>query len=249
MKVPKSFLPEEDQGYLVISIKKPDGYNVYSLDKIFKQAYSIIASNKGVAHQIIIGGINIVEQIEQPNQGVIFARLKPWNERKGQGESAAEIIQDLQIKLLTIKDAQILVMNPPSIPGLSTVGGFQFVVQDKSYRGVSALAAAVDKMIEKSHGLTEIGFMVSNLNLASPSVYLDIDRNKASALKVSISDVYTALQSYYGSYFVNNFTKYGQVYRVLIQADANKRLNQQQISQIYIRNKDNKMVPLFIYRG
>jgi hydrophobe/amphiphile efflux-1 (HAE1) family protein len=244
MKVPKSFLPEEDQGYLVITIKKPDGYNVYSLDKIFEQAYSIISTNKGVAHQIMIGGTNIVEQINQPNQGVIFARLKPWSEREGEGGSAAEIIQDLQVKLMAIKDAQILVMNPPSIPGISTVGGFQFVVQDKSYAGVSALAAAVDKMIEKSHGLTEIGFMVSNLNLAAPSVYLDIDRNKASALKVSISDVYTALQSYYGSYFVNNFTKYGQVYRVLIQADSDKRLNQQQISQIYIRNQDHKMVPL-----
>ena len=244
VKIPKSFLPEEDQGYLVISIKKPDGYNVYSIDKIFEQAYSIISTNQGVEHQIMIGGTNIVEQINQPNHGVIFARLKSWKEREGKGLSASEIIQDLQTKLMAVKDAQIIVMNPPSIPGISTVGGFQFVVQDKSYAGVSELAAAVDKLIEKSHNLTEIGFMVSNLNLASPSVYLDIDREKASALKVSISDVYTALQSYYGSYFVNNFTKYGQIYRVLIQADSDKRLNQEQISQIYIRNQDKKMVPL-----
>lgn len=244
MKVPKAFLPEEDQGYLIINFRKPDGYNVYSMDKLFEKAYPIIASNKGVAHQIMIAGTNIIEQINQPNCGVIFVRLKSWDERDAMGLKASVIIKDLQQKLHAIKDAEILVMNPPSIPGLSTVGGFQFVVQDKAYLGVPYLAEMVDNLIQKSHGLKEINYLMSNLKLGAPSVYLDIDRVKAKALKVSISDVYTALQTYYGSYFVNNFTQYGQVYRVLIQAQPNKRINQDQISQVYIRNSDQKMVPL-----
>jgi hydrophobe/amphiphile efflux-1 (HAE1) family protein len=244
MKVPKSFLPEEDQGYLIINFRKPDGYNVYSMDKVFEQAYPIIASNKGVAHQIMISGTNIIEQINQPNAGVIFARLKSWDERDALGLSAPVIIQDLQKKLSQLKDVEILVMNPPSIPGLSTVGGFQFMVQDKAYLGVPYLAEMVDKLLEKSHDIKEIDYMFSNLHLGAPSVYIDIDRVKAKALKVNISDVYTALQTYYGSYFINNFTQFGQIYRVLIQAQPNKRMSQDQISNIYVKNTDNKMVPL-----
>jgi len=244
LKVPKSFLPEEDQGYLIITVKKPDGYNVYSLNDVFKKVYPIIASNPGVEHQIMIGGINIVEQINQPNQGVIFARLKAWNQRDSKRLTSAAIVKDLQQKLSEIKDVQIMVLNPPSIPGLSTVGGLLFMIQDKAYLGIPALAEAVDKMIEKSQHLREISYMVSNLSLSSPGVYLDINREKAKALKVNIADVYSALQSFYGSYFVNNFTQYGQVYRVLIQAQSEKRLNQEQISQIYVRSSDRKMVPL-----
>jgi HAE1 family hydrophobic/amphiphilic exporter-1 len=244
MNIPKAFLPDEDQGYLIINVKKADGYNVYALNKIFNQIYPIVANNKGINHQIMIGGLNIIEQISQPNQGVIFARLKKWSERDSAELSAANIIKTLQKDLSKIKDAEILVLNPPSIPGLATVGGMQFVIQDKGYLGAEALYQIVQKFIQKSRELTEISYLSSNLNLNSPSIYLEIDRERAKVLKVNIADIYLALQSYYGSYFVNNFTKYGQVYRVMIQAESNKRIDEKQLSELMIRNQDKKMVPI-----
>lgn len=243
-KIPKAFLPDEDQGYLIINLKKRDGYNVYSLDKIIDKIYPIIKKNKGVEHIITIGGLNIIEQINQPNQGVIFARLKKWSQRNDPSLSAVNIVKSLQQELSKIHGAEILVINPPGIPGLSTVGGLQFVIQDKGYLGAEALYHAVQSLIEKSRSLKEIKYLSSNINYNSPSVYLGINRERAKALKVNLNDIYTTLQTYYGSYFVNNFTKYGQVYRVLIQAQSDKRLSQTQLSELYVRNKDNKMVPM-----
>jgi hydrophobe/amphiphile efflux-1 (HAE1) family protein len=243
-KIPKTFLPDEDQGYLIINVKKPDGYNIYAINDIFQKIYPIVAANPGVEHQIMIGGLNIIEQINQPNQGVIFARLKPWHQRQSSGWSAAKIIQQLSSQLGMIPNADIMVLNPPSIPGLSTVGGLQFMLEDQAYRGVPALYDAVNGLMASLKSIKGLGFVTSNLNLNAPSLYLEINREHAKALKVNIADIYSSLQAYYGAYYVNNFTQFGQVYRVLIQADAKMRLDQKQLSQLYIRNQDNVMLPL-----
>jgi len=244
VKIPKTFLPDEDQGYIMINIKKPDGANIYAVNQVFAQIYPIIAKNPGIQHQVMIGGLNIVEQINQPNHGVVFACLKPWHLRQSEGWSATKIIQSLQKDLHQISDAEIMVFNPPSIPGLSTVGGLQFVILDEAYHGVPALYQAVETFLAKLLATSKFVFASSNLNLNTPAIYLEIDRMRAKAMKVNIGDIYTSLQAYYGSYYVNNFTQYGQVYRVLVQADSSMRLAQKQMSALYIRNQNHEMVPL-----
>lgn len=243
-QIPKAFLPEEDQGYLIINISKPDGYNVYSMEKIFSQIYQILQQTDGVSDAVEIMGLNIVDQINQPNNGVIFTILKPWEERSKNNLSSFKITKTLQAQLSKIPEAQITVMNAPSIPGLSTVGGFQFVIEDKNYQGTEKLYESVQELIKESRHEKGIAYMTSNFSLNNPALYLDIDRNKAKALKLSINAINQTLQAYFGAYFVNNFTNFGQVLRVMIQSKPNLRLKQDDLERVYVRNETGDMVPV-----
>lgn len=242
--IPKAFLPEEDQGYLIINVAKPDGYNVYSMEDIFSKIYQILKQTEGVSDAVEIIGLNIVDQINQPNNGVIFTILKPWEERGKNNLSSFKIAKTLQQKLSAIPEASIAVMNAPSIPGLSTVGGFQFVLEDKNYQGIEKLYENVQALIKEGNRQKGIAYMTSNISLKSPALFLDIDRNKAKALKLSINSINQTLQSYFGAYFVNNFTDFGQVLRVMIQSKPNLRLKQDDLEHIYVRNEKGEMVPV-----
>lgn len=243
-QIPKAFLPEEDQGYLIINVSKPDGYNVYSMEQIFSQIYQTLKKTDGVSDAVEIMGLNVVDQINQPNNGVIFTILKPWEERSKNNLSSFRIAKSLQQQLSTIPEAQITVMNAPSIPGLSTVGGFQFVIEDKNYQGTEKLYEAVQSLVKESRHEKDIAYITSNFSLKSPALYLDIDRNKAKALKVSINAINQTLQAYFGAYFVNNFTNFGQVLRVMIQSKPNLRLKQDDLERVYVRNETGDMVPV-----
>lgn len=243
-QIPKAFLPEEDQGYLIINVSKPDGYNVYSMEQIFSQIYQTLKKTDGVSDAVEIMGLNVVDQINQPNNGVIFTILKPWEERSKNNLSSFRIAKSLQQQLSTIPEAQITVMNAPSIPGLSTVGGFQFVIEDKNYQGTEKLYEAVQSLVKESRHEKGIAYITSNFSLKSPALYLDIDRNKAKALKVSINAINQTLQAYFGAYFVNNFTNFGQVLRVMIQSKPNLRLKQDDLERVYVRNETGDMVPV-----
>ena len=243
-QLPQSFLPDEDQGYLIIVVKKPEGHNVYSMEKTFAEISPIIKNTEGVSDMVQIAGVNILDQINQPSAGVMFTVLKPWDERTSPSLQSKRIALTLQNKLSHIADAQILVMNPPSIPGLSTVGGVQFTIQDKNYEGVKKLHQAVSHFVKVANRTPGIAYLMSNLALETPGFYLDINREKAKSLKLGMNQINQTIQSYFGAYFINNFTKYGQVLRVVAQADGSNRLNQEQLDQIYVRNTDGKMVPL-----
>ncbi len=242
--IPKAFLPEEDQGYLIVNVSKPDGYNVYSMDSIFTQIYKILKETEGFSDAVEIMGLNIIDQINQPNNGVIFVVLKPWEERSKSGLSAFKIASELQKKVSSIPNVSINIMNAPSIPGLSTVGGFQFVLEDKNYLGVEKLHEAALALSKEAYKEKGIAHIASNMSVRNPALYLDIDRNKAKALKVNINYINQTLQSYFGAYFVNNFTDFGQVLRVMIQAKSNLRLSQDDLERVYVRNQDGNMVPV-----
>lgn len=242
--IPKAFLPEEDQGYLIVNVVKTDGYNVYALRKIFSQVYQVLKKQPGVNSAVEIMGLNIIDQINQPNMGVIFAVLDPWHQRAKQHLSSFKIAQALQYKLAQIPNAYISVINAPSIPGLSTVGGFQFVLEDKHYLGIEKLSAAIEALKKAASQTPGIAYLASNMSLNAPGLFLEIDRNKARALQLNISAINQTIQAYFGSFFVNNFTDFGQVLRVMIQAKANARLTQNDLEKIHVRSQDGNMVPL-----
>ncbi|NBX84263.1 MAG: efflux RND transporter permease subunit [Gammaproteobacteria bacterium] len=242
--IPKSFLPDEDQGYLIIVYQKKDGYNFYGLQNSFKKIASVIDKAAGVKHHVSIMGLNIIDQIIQPNDGVIFVILDNWKKRESQGLTSSVIMQKLQTELWKIPDLKVLVLPPPSIPGLSTVGGFQFVIEDRSFLGLQKLNDVIHQFLNEGRKVPEIAYMMSNLSMDTPAMYLDLNRQKAKALKVSIGQVYQTLQAYLGSYYVNNFTQFGQIFRVMLQAKSSSRLNQDQLSQMYVRNANGDMIPL-----
>lgn len=242
--IPKAFLPEEDQGYLIINVSLPDGYNVYAMEKTFAQIDKILKANKGISDTVEIMGINIIDQINQPNNGVIFAVLKPWEKRAKENLSSFEVSKSLQKQLLVIPNSKINVMNAPSIPGLSTVGGFQFVLEDKNFQGIEKLYEGVQALLKASNNQKDIAYISSNMSINTPALYLDIDRNKAKALKINVNYINQTIQSYFGAYFINTYTDFGQVLRVMIQAKPQFRLSQDDLEKVYIRNQDNQMVPL-----
>ncbi len=210
--LPTDFLPEEDQGYFIVVVKGPDASSLYRTQQTVKKALKIIQSTEGVADTITINGYNVIDSINQPDTAVVFVILKPWSERNAPDLSATALMKKLQDQFAGINEAIIGVVNAPTIPGLGSVGGFQFEVEDVNNLGVTHLAAATNKLVAAANKRPELQKLFSDLTVNVPQLYLDIDRTKAKALKVSINSLLGTLQTYLGSYYVNNFTKYGQTY-------------------------------------
>jgi len=242
--LPTGFLPEEDQGNLIIVVKGPNASSLYRTQDTVKKVLKILGNTKGVAHTISINGYNIIDSINQPDTAVIFTILTPWSDRTSESLSANAIMKKLQKEFMGINDAIIGVMNPPTIPGLGSVGGFQLEIEDINNAGVESLASVVNQFVAEGNNRPEIHGLFSDLTVAVPQLYLNIDRTKAKALKVSITDLLITLQTYLGSYYVNNFTKYGQTYRVMVQAEGTTRAEVTDISKLYVKSAEDKMVPL-----
>ena len=151
--------------------------------------YQVLKNQPGVNSAVEIMGLNIIDQINQPNMGVIFAVLDPWHQRAKQHLSSFKIAQALQYKLAQIPNANISVINAPSIPGLSTVGGFQFVLEDKHYLGIEKLSAAIEALKKAASQTQGIAYLASNMSLNAPGVFLEIDRAKARALQLNINTI------------------------------------------------------------
>ncbi|RUR17197.1 multidrug efflux RND transporter permease subunit [Legionella sp. km535] len=242
--LPTGFLPEEDQGYFITVVKGPDASSLYRTEETVKKALKILSSTEGVANIISINGFNIIDGINQPDTAVLFVILNPWSERTTPELSAEGIMKKVQAQFNNINDARIGVVNAPTIPGLGSVGGFQLEIEDVNNQGVEQLAAVVNQFVEEANKDPAIGGLFSDLSTQVPQLFLNIDRTKAKALNVSINELLVTLQTYLGSYYVNNFTKYGQTYRVMVQAEGNSRAEVTDISKLYVKSDTGAMVPL-----
>ncbi|WP_419420898.1 efflux RND transporter permease subunit [Legionella sp. D16C41] len=243
-RLPTSFIPDEDQGYFMVILKGPDGSSLYRTEQTISKVQALLGKTPGIASSIAVNGYNVIDSINEPDSAVIFVILKPWEERKTAELSAFGIMAKLQKQFNNINEAMIFTANAPAIPGLGSVSGFQLEVEDRSYQGVEFLAKAVDKMVAEANKRPELKSLFSNLNTKVPQFYLDIDRTKAKALDVSISSLLITLQTYLGAYYVNTFTKYGQTYRVQIQAEGTAREETADITKLYVKSNKGNMVPL-----
>ncbi|MCE3044770.1 efflux RND transporter permease subunit [Legionella sp. 16cNR16C] len=242
--LPEGFIPEEDQGYFIIVVNGPDGSSLYRTEETVKKVVDLLLKTEGVAHVISINGFNIIDTIDQTNNAAIIVTLTPWSERTAPDLSVQSIIKKTQQQLNLFDDAVIEAINAPAIPGLGTVGGFQLEVEDRNNLGVQALAKAVNQLVEEGNKRPELKGLISDLNVNVPQLYLDIDRTKAKAMNVSITNLFVTLQTYLGAYYVNNFTKYGQTYRVMVQAEGDSRAETADISKLYVKSDSGQMVPL-----
>ncbi len=242
--LPTGFIPEEDQGYFIVMIKGPNGSSLYRTEQTIDKAQTIIGKTEGVASSIAVNGYNIIDSINQPDSGVIFVILKPWEERTTPALNVIGIMATMQKQFNQINDAVIVAMNAPAIPGLGSVSGFQLEVEDRNHLGVDVLAKAVNELVAEGNKRPELKSLFSDLNTDVPQLYLDIDRTKAKALDVSITNLLATLQTYLGSYYVNTFTKYGQTYRVMVQAEGQSRADVADITKLYVKSNAGKMVPL-----
>ncbi|MDI9818336.1 MULTISPECIES: efflux RND transporter permease subunit [unclassified Legionella] len=242
--LPTGFIPDEDQGYFIVMVKEPNASSLYRTEETVTRIVNILKETKGVANIISINGYNIIDSINQPDTAVLFVVLDPWSQRETPELSVNGIMKKTQKQFAQIDEAVIGVMNAPSIPGLGSVGGFQLEVEDIDNLGIDVLAAAVNKLVEEGNKRPELQGLFSDLNLDVPQLHLDIDRTKAKALNVSISNLFATLQTYLGSYYVNNFTKYNQTYRVMVQAEGRAREDVSDITRLYVKSDTGNMVPL-----
>jgi len=242
--IPGGFVPDEDQGYFLAIVELPDAATIERTQAVMKQVSDIAQKTPGVADVVEVAGYNIIDQIKQPFTGFAFVILKPWDERKKPETRLEAIMGAMRAKVSQIPQARVLIANAPSIPGLSATGGFKFEIQDLNDQGIDALAQAVEHFIGEARKRPELAGVYTTFNPAVPQRYLDIDRVKAKTRKVSVSDIFDTLQINLGSLYVNEFNKYGRVYRVYLQAEADARSDETDIGRLKVRNAEGDMIEL-----
>jgi hydrophobe/amphiphile efflux-1 (HAE1) family protein len=239
---PTGFIPTEDEGRIYITYDLPEGASTQRSVAVLHSMMDSLDKIPEVAHYAALGGLNVVSFASKSNSGTIFVQLKPWDERK---LTSLELVGVMQKKFTRFKEANIVVIRPPAIPGLGTTAGFSFILEQRQAGGdpqnfekvLQTFIAAVNKR-------PEIDRAFSFFTARTPAYQLTIDRERAKKLGVSISDINTALQTYMGSTFVNDFTIYGRDFHVVAQADTNYRTDIKDIGQYFVRNQAGNMVPL-----
>ncbi|MFM9850714.1 MAG: efflux RND transporter permease subunit [Hyphomicrobiaceae bacterium] len=242
--VPSGFVPGQDKQYLIGFAQLPDGATLDRTEEVIRHMSQIALEQPGVEHAVSFPGLSINGFTNSSNAGIVFAVLKPFEERKSPELSGFAIAGQLNQKYAGIKDAFIAMFPPPAVAGLGTVGGFKLQIEDRAGLGYEALDAAAKGFLAKAAQAPEITGLFSGFNVNSPQLYADIDRVKARQLGVAVTDVFDAMQIYLGSLYVNDFNKFGRTYSVRVQADAKYRGRAEDIGQLKVRAKSGEMVPL-----
>jgi len=242
--VPTGFVPAEDQGYVMMVVSLPEGATIERTREVMSKASKMALDTPGVDVSIEIAGYNVIDALKQPYAGVAFIVLKPWDERKSAETQLDSIMSSLQAKVAQIPEALVLIVNAPSIPGLGSTGGFTFEIQDLNGQGVDALARASSNFIEQARQQPELHAVYTTFNTETPQRFLDVDRVKAKTRGVSVTDIFDTLQINMGSLYVNEFNRYGRVYRVYLQAEKEYRDEVNDIGLLRVRNKNGEMIQL-----
>jgi hydrophobe/amphiphile efflux-1 (HAE1) family protein len=241
---PTGFLPEEDQGAFFISVQLPDGASVARTSEVTKQVEALLKQMPAVEHTLSIIGFSLLDGASEPNSAFMVARLKPFAERRAAADSAQALIARTFAQGSQIRQANVLPFNLPPIIGLSTSGGFEFQLEALEGQDPATMGSIASGLIGAANRDSRLARVFTTFTATNPSVYLDIDRAKAQALGLNISDIFTALQATLGGFYVNNFNLYGRTWQVNVQGEASNRSDLSDIWQIYIRNNTNQMVPL-----
>jgi len=244
---PTGFIPTEDEGRLFITFELPEAS---STSRALVTLYKIMDSVKtipSVLHYAALGGLNVVTFAAKSNSGTIFCQLKPWDERKSKSEQIQGVIAEMQKRFAGIKEANIVVIQPPAIPGLGQTAGFTFELEQReSNDDINAFEKVVNNFIAAVNKRPEIGRAFSFFTAKTPGYQVNVDRNKCKKLGVSLSDVYNTLQTFLGSRYVNDFTIYGRNFHVVAQADTLFRGDIKDLNRYYVKNQAGQLLPLSI---
>lgn len=242
---PTGFIPTEDEGRLNITFELPEASSTARTVEVMKEMMDVVSQIKGVKHFSAIAGLNIVTGATKSNGGTLFCQLEPWAERKSKSEQMLAIMARMQEKFAAIKNASILIIPPPAIPGLGATGGFTFELQQRESnddlatfeRNVLAFREAVNKR-------PEIARAITFFNTRTPNYQLTVDRDRCKKMGVSLSEVFNSLRTYLGSTYINDFTIYNRNFRVIAQADSLFRNDITKLDKYYVRNDQGTMLPL-----
>ncbi|HVY76484.1 MAG TPA: multidrug efflux RND transporter permease subunit [Puia sp.] len=242
---PTGFIPQEDEGRLYITYELPEASSTSRSLVTLNKIMDIVSSTKGIRHFAALGGLNAITFATKANSGTIFTSLEPWDERKDKSLQLKGIMATLQKKFAGIKEANIIVIAPPAIPGLGQTGGFTFELEQKSSTDdIHAFENVLHNFLAEANKRPEIARAYSFFTAKTPGYQLDVDREKCKKLGLNLSDVYNTVQTYLGSDYVNDLTLYGRTFHVVAQADTNYRGDIRDLNSYYVRNSAGNMVPL-----
>ena len=241
--VPTGFVPQEDQNYFIVVVQAPPGASLSYTTNIAKQAEQILRADADVFGTFAVPGFSLSGG-SSPNYGLVFAPLKPIDDRKGKGHAASDIVARVSPKLLGIPGAIVVAFEPPAINGIGAFGGFQFQLQDLGRNTLEDLDNVSHQIVAASRQRSDLTGLFSSYTATDPQQLVQIDREKAKAIGVPISQVTQALGVYMGSQYVNDFDFNNRSYRVYVQADQPFRMNTRDLRQYYVRSDNNGLVPL-----
>jgi HAE1 family hydrophobic/amphiphilic exporter-1 len=244
--IPTGFIPDEDQGILGVNVQLPPGASLARTSEVLKKVEAILAKTEGIESYQTVGGYGVVTNTYQPNYGSLFARLKPWEERHGEALHVKGIMAKLQREFAAIPEGVIFPFNIPTLSGFGAASGFNFLVQDRTgTMTVEQLGDQVRSFLAAARRRPELGNVFTSFDPNYPQVKVDLDREKARTLGVPVNDVFQTMSTAMGGAFVNDFNRFGRLYRVYVQAESTDRLKSSDIGRIYVRsNTTNSMIPL-----
>ncbi|HXN51081.1 MAG TPA: multidrug efflux RND transporter permease subunit [Candidatus Acidoferrum sp.] len=241
-KVPRAFIPEDDEGYLIVVVQAPQGASLEYTLEAMRKVEAAAANIPEVEGVFSIGGFSFSGSA--PNRALVFIPLKPFRERQGAAHTAASVLNRLRGPLMGIPEALVIPFNPPAIQGLGQFGGFQFVLEDQGRNTLQALADTANQLVAQSRTNPDLAGLFSSFTANDPQYLVHIDREKAKSLQVPLNQITNALQVYMGSVYVNDFDFNNRAYRVYVQADQKFRSKAKDIAQYYLRSDAGKMIPL-----
>ena len=241
--VPPGFVPIQDKQYLVSFAQLPQGATLDRTEAVIRKMSDIALKDPAVEGAVAFPGLSINGFINSPSSGIVFATLKPF-EQRGSKDSGMAVAQRLQAKFASVNDAIIAIFPPPPVQGLGTIGGFKLQVEDRTDQGDAALAKVMQQIQMKAAKDPALAGVFSNFSIGVPQLFANLDRTKAQQLGVDVQDVFSTMQTYLGSVYINDFNRFGRTYEVIAQADTPFRAAPQNIAQLKVRNNAGAMVPL-----
>jgi HAE1 family hydrophobic/amphiphilic exporter-1/multidrug efflux pump len=241
---PSGFLPEDDQGYLLMVAQLPPGASFQRTEAVLEQIREIVTRQPEVAKMVAISGLNLLAGVNTPFTGSGFITLKPWSERPGRASSAQGLIERLYKQLAGIKEANIIIVAPPAIPGIGQAGGFEFVVADTSGGSLDRFNAQLQDFIAAASRRPELARVSTQFNNRVPEIEYVIDRDRAKSLGIPISNIFDTLQMFLGGTYINDFNLFGRTFRVTAEAEGSARSGPDAVNTLYVRTSAGDMVPL-----
>lgn len=242
--VPGGFVPSQDKQYLIGFAQLPDGATLDRTDEVIERMGEIMANNENVEGTLAFTGLSINGFTNSPNAGVVFAMLKPFEQRTGAEQSGMAVAAQLNQAFAGIEEAVVVMFPPPPVQGLGTTGGFKLQLEDRGGLGYGEMDEAVQAFLAKAAQAPELTGLFSSWQINVPQLFADIDRTRAHQLGVEVTDIFNTLQVYLGSLYVNDFNQFGRTYSVRVQADATYRSHADDIGKLKVRSVSGEMIPL-----
>ncbi|NNU42043.1 efflux RND transporter permease subunit [Ramlibacter montanisoli] len=242
--VPGGFVPAQDKQYLIGFAQLPDGATLDRTEAVIRRMGEIAQQNPNVENTLAFPGLSINGFTNSSNSGIVFAMLKPFEQRRRDDQSGAAVAMQLNQAFGGIQDAFIVMFPPPPVQGIGTTGGFKLQLEDRASLGYDAMDAAVKAFMGKASQAPELAGLFTSWQVNVPQLWADIDRTKARQLGVPVQDIFDTMQIYLGSLYVNDFNKFGRTYSVRVQADAAYRARPEDVGALKVRSSTGEMVPL-----